>query len=707
MSKFVSVNKTTANGHLLKYIGELSSYSQKEFKEDGSFIINNIENPYFLKENDWKLDIFCTISNFSDEYARVIKTSTCRNLSFSFMCSSLSTEVKFIFYKKIFNDEWRLNTAFGHQSTCLRRFTDFINKTYPKVESLLELDPIKTNIKWINYLQSIGVRTHKINTNKDNGFTYETKTQAAAFFNLILKALITYLDDRIEWEKDRWDMRNLYRDFGISYNESKANYYIYFSSIENPHLKDGFKRYTKQRLLSGHNFTTAAAQLYSRYIPGFINLITSLESDWNDFHKLNRNHILQYIEYLNNYTKNFTHKRANPEKYKKEALNCVSKFLRDSQMYEYDFAPKKSVSSLIYPEDKPTERKKAYDQVDYIPEFVSEQLFNNISDLHPDVQPITWIAFKTGLRISDTLGLTHDCLVKLNDKYQIVTDIEKTYVKGHSIPIDDHLANIIAVLIDRSKQKSNNDNNPKRYIFVRYVGARKGKPYYQHWVAEQLNALAVKVNIVDESGKLFHFTNHQFRHTYAIKLLNSGTDILTVQELMAHASPEMTMRYARLLDGTKREAFENAINQGVFSFDLDGTMVNVKKSEEVPEDVLEWLWRDHKLTAIDNPYGSCRARLEGDCPYAEEPPCLTCNGGSPCKDLAVGLSEMDIAKYDIHIESTKRMISVAKEYGRDEIAQKNKKNLDRLLNIYNTIKSGNIVFGRLDRVKRKQGVFNA
>lgn len=65
---------------------------------------------------------------------------------------------------------------------------------------------------------------------------------------------------------------------------------------------------------------------------------------------------------------------------------------------------------------------------------------------------------------------------------------------------------------------------------------------------------------------------------------------------------------------------------------------------------------------------------------------------------------MDVAKYDIHIESTKRMILIAKEYGREEIALKNEKNLDRLLNIYNTIKSGNIVFGRLDRLKRKQGV---
>lgn len=93
------------------------------------------------------------------------------------------------------------------------------------------------------------------------------------------------------------------------------------------------------------------------------------------------------------------------------------------------------------------------------------------------------------------------------------------------------------------------------------------------------------------------------------------------------------------------------------------------------------LWLNHKLTAIDNPYGSCRARLNGNYPYAVEPPCLTCNGGSPCKDLAVGLSEMDVAKYEIHIQSTSKMVEVAKQYGRKEIAQKNQKNLDRLKDI--------------------------
>ena len=47
------------------------------------------------------------------------------------------------------------------------------------------------------------------------------------------------------------------------------------------------------------------------------------------------------------------------------------------------------------------------------------------------------------------------------------------------------------------------------------------------------------------------------------KMLNGGADILTVQELLAHASPEMTLRYAKLLDNTKRKAFESVMKQGV------------------------------------------------------------------------------------------------------------------------------------------------
>ncbi|MGR5874071.1 tyrosine-type recombinase/integrase [Bacillus pacificus] len=81
---------------------------------------------------------------------------------------------------------------------------------------------------------------------------------------------------------------------------------------------------------------------------------------------------------------------------------------------------------------------------------------------------------------------------------------------------------------------------------------------------QNLMSYQSKKNITDETGDIFHFKNHAFRHTYAVKMLNGGADILTVQELLAHASPEMTMRYARLLDDTKRKAFEEVIKKRCF-----------------------------------------------------------------------------------------------------------------------------------------------
>lgn len=298
------------------------------------------------------------------------------------------------------------------------------------------------------------------------------------------------------------------------------------------------------------------------------------------------------------------------------------------------------------------------------------------------------------------LGLTSDCLVKLNGKYSIVTDIEKTYVQGHRIPIDEKLADILAVLIQHSKKKSNQDNNPEGLIFVRYRSARKGRPFNQHWLLRQLNELAMKKNITDENGNVFHFKTHQFRHTYAVKLLNGGADILTVQELLAHASPEMTLRYAKLLDDTKRKAFETVITQGVFSFDLNGNVQEIKVGEDIPAEILNALWQDHKLNAMDNPYGTCHARLKGECPHMEVPPCLTCNGGSPCKDLAIGFSELDVQKYELHIKTTSKTIEAAKQHGREDMAEKNEKNLLRYQGILTNLQEGNIIFG--NRLKSKR-----
>jgi hypothetical protein len=63
------------------------------------------------------------------------------------------------------------------------------------------------------------------------------------------------------------------------------------------------------------------------------------------------------------------------------------------------------------------------------------------------------------------------------------------------------------------------------------------------------------------------------------------------------------MRYAKLLDDTKRKVFDNAVKQGVFRFGFDGKLYE-KTNIEISKDILDMLWINNKLKATDTPYGT-------------------------------------------------------------------------------------------------------
>jgi len=65
---------------------------------------------------------------------------------------------------------------------------------------------------------------------------------------------------------------------------------------------------------------------------------------------------------------------------------------------------------------------------------------------------------------------------------------------------------------------------------------------------------------VDKAG-LSHkgYTLHSLRHTYATELLNAGMRLEYLQPLLGHQCIEMTRRYARLTDNTRREQYYKAM----------------------------------------------------------------------------------------------------------------------------------------------------
>ena len=56
-------------------------------------------------------------------------------------------------------------------------------------------------------------------------------------------------------------------------------------------------------------------------------------------------------------------------------------------------------------------------------------------------------------------------------------------------------------------------------------------------------------------------------------------NLLHVQKWMAHASPEMTLIYARLLDETMRKSWEEATKQGLFRIDQQNKLKRIDITE--------------------------------------------------------------------------------------------------------------------------------
>ena len=86
---------------------------------------------------------------------------------------------------------------------------------------------------------------------------------------------------------------------------------------------------------------------------------------------------------------------------------------------------------------------------------------------------------------------------------------------------------------------------PKEYLFNGY---RPGKRYSVRSIQHLMQKALTKVGLENKN-----FTIHTIRHSFATHLIDNGTDLHTIKELLGHSSLQTTMRYmhltARRLDG--------------------------------------------------------------------------------------------------------------------------------------------------------------
>lgn len=503
----------------------------------------------------------------------------------------------------------------------------------------------------------------------------------------------TLIED--EFTKDRWDARNIP---GLRYAPHQSNYYINFTgipSIFRPMVKDFFK------FLVAADYATKTLANRAGQLSHFFAFFLQRYHATSTLQPLTEQDVDAFVIYL----RASVHQRhlKGGDRYVWEHVKALEELLSYLERRQHPARPDEPTTRIIWPHHYPQLDIRQKECIKYLPQHVLVQLDAHLHHLPALYIPVVALLRASGWRISDVLYLKQDtCLEQANGKYWLVGDIQKTRVLGHKIPITQEVAAVVLSQIEWVNQHYTDEENPRKWLFPASNDARRrsrqrflnGEPLGDNGLRIALNQLAETYQILDEHGKSFHFKLHAFRHTKAVELLNNGMSLVMVQQWMAHASPEMTLIYAKILDETMRKQWEKTVQQGIVQFN-DGKpefvpgkkllpMVGEKGFD--PERV-----REHRQN-VKMALGSCLKTAKIMCKFVELP-CFHCP--------AYVLTPEDLPALEAYEQQILERVEIGKQAGNAHWIEVNQKNLDeRVRPAIALLKQGHIV-AKTDKQERE------
>lgn len=144
---------------------------------------------------------------------------------------------------------------------------------------------------------------------------------------------------------------------------------------------------------------------------------------------------------------------------------------------------------------------------------------------------IALIAFNTGLRAVDIIGLTYDSIDWEHDIIDIVQ--EKTEVPLQ-IPLDAKIGNALLTYILEERPDSSDP-----HIFI--SNYTPFKPLSTHTGIYKILKKVLKEANVEPNGRITG--TRMTRHSFASRLLRKGVSLDVIQDSLGHTSPNSSMRY--------------------------------------------------------------------------------------------------------------------------------------------------------------------
>lgn len=631
----------------VKNLQQIKSNAQSKYEEIIEYLKQ--DNGYWLENDKW---------DFTEKFFIGEKIYNSRYIDFSsFKNEFVKNEVK---YYVLFNfKEYHLKKSqLLNISYRITPLALFLEKYYKNINCFKVIeDKNVILVKWKNYLLISNINT--------DGSLIVCNSIVSSLYDFIKD----FYDYREETEKDIWNIRNIK---GAKIPASNhGNYLILNFTFTPQYYREDVKRYFKTIITKK---SASHCANFLRKLDYFFDYFYSIGYDNKFLENLNREDIEKYIYHLGNYRKDKN--RTETSKF----VSFIRTFLEYIQIAQFDKAPKKEISFLIFQDDIPKRElnKDEVKKAKFIAEPILKQFDNNIMDLdRPQYIPIYILLRETGWRGTDILNLRyHNCLEQIwNGKeqsynYYLCGEITKTGIAQLKIPVRDKVAEMVQKSIDKAKKLSTEENNPKKYLFNTYEGKLKGNPLNKQSLLQTIKRLIEQKDIRDVNGELYHFRLHSLRHTRAKEYVEQGMGISIIQQILGHQSLQMTVHYATVSENTLYEKWKDTEDLDLFRVNTEThELQQVVLESEDRENLIRYEYVKKNLDAVKVPFGVCFKPSKLPCKQQMNH-CLTC--ASFCTTIE------NIPEYEEEIEMVRKQVQVSERCGRELWAEKNRTYLDIL-----------------------------
>ena len=316
--------------------------------------------------------------------------------------------------------------------------------------------------------------------------------------------------------------------------------------------------YFKEYLPKVKSFSSNTIKSYKETMIQLINYFESNKIDYSNIQNIDYdiiNKFLLYLEKENNLSIQSRNQRLS-------AIHSLFKYIQKRELSYFDKCSQ--ILSIEY-------KKTPVTIVSYL-SMDEIKILLSIPNVKDDNEfrhlMILTLLYETGTRVSELIN------IKLNDINFNNTPYIILHGKGNktrSVPISKDVSNMLKAYLNRFNINEQND-----YILKNRLNDKITRDGVQYIIDTYVNKAKEKYPNYYNSK----ITNHSFRHSKAMHLLEAGVNLVYIRDILGHKSITTTEVYAKTNPEIKRKAIED---------NSQSIKVNDKYDDKNKNDLLNWL----------------------------------------------------------------------------------------------------------------------